>query len=73
MNTFLIVENFGNFFSAYTVTNDGFWLLQAYQVELEAMAVRLEEENEQLLKEKVMQCYYRRISLGFGKVFCFPV
>nr|XP_027092012.1 G-box-binding factor 4-like isoform X1 [Coffea arabica] len=29
---------------------------QAYQVELEAMAVRLEEENEQLLKEKSLHC-----------------
>ncbi|KAJ6306825.1 hypothetical protein OIU78_022020 [Salix suchowensis] len=28
---------------------------QAYQVELESLAVRLEEENEQLLKEKVIQ------------------
>ncbi|RVW48961.1 G-box-binding factor 4 [Vitis vinifera] len=26
---------------------------QAYQVELESSAVRLEEENEQLLKEKI--------------------
>ncbi|XP_022874480.1 G-box-binding factor 4-like isoform X2 [Olea europaea var. sylvestris] len=28
---------------------------QAYQVELESMAVRLQEENEQLLKEKLME------------------
>ncbi|KAH9757589.1 BZIP domain-containing protein [Citrus sinensis] len=28
---------------------------QAYQVELESLAVRLEEENEQLLKEKLME------------------
>lgn len=27
--------------------------LQAYQVELESLAVKLEEENEKLLKEKV--------------------
>lgn len=28
--------------------------MQAYQVELESMAVKLEEENEQLLREKVL-------------------
>lgn len=32
-----------------------FGILQAYQVELESLAVRLEEENEQLLKEKVIR------------------
>ncbi|KAH9691742.1 BZIP domain-containing protein [Citrus sinensis] len=32
-----------------------FGVLQAYQVELESLAVRLEEENEQLLKEKLME------------------
>lgn len=30
--------------------------LQAYQVELESIALRLEEENEQLMKEKVLHC-----------------
>ncbi|TKY51411.1 G-box-binding factor 4 [Spatholobus suberectus] len=29
---------------------------QAYQVELESLAVRLEEENDKLLKEKVLSC-----------------
>ena len=29
-------------------------LFQAYQVELESLAVKLEEENDKLLKEKVL-------------------
>ncbi|KAL2232243.1 UNVERIFIED_CONTAM: G-box-binding factor 4 [Sesamum indicum] len=35
---------------------------QAYQVELESMAVRLEEENEQLLREKLLECHMSEIN-----------
>lgn len=56
-----ILLNFDKFFLFFWPSDECFsglcfwgFKFQAYQVELEALAVKLEEENEQLLKEKVM-------------------
>ena len=47
---------------------DSLWFhgfgLQAYQVELESLAVKLEEENERLLKEKVKSFVFNFFNLG---------
>lgn len=45
--------------------------LQAYQVELESLAVRLEEENDRLLKEKVLHFFGLHFWNLLSQFFCF--